>query len=460
MRAAERLKHALARARGTSVPEAEASADAATEAAAALHTQLKGFREELRALTAQAAEADGRIEHLLALERDRVQERASLAAIPRAKLLSTSIDLEGTPSQRLGVRRVRVGEPVERPFSTFLGVTQCATDAADVRDLWARLLASETQCGEDVLRGLPSTILDVPDATISIVEGGRLNVALGRRGEAARTTVAVPRCTFDFPPQKLRNFGHWLLDCAPQVVALWKAAPDAQFLLPDPGKGFHQATLSLLGIPPHQLKPWDGAPLACSRVLVFESDGRTGGGRPLSALVELRRLMAPPLAQMDASPNRRVYLSRRDAGSKRQWVTNEAEVEALFRSRGFEILLMADCPLEQQVRIFREARIVAGVSGAALSDLVFAPAGTHAVVLTSDSLIRWYANEGGARSLWSAGRRVAGGQLAALGDSPRFYAHLCATFEQYCHSFVAGDQMPVGRLAGFLDDVIARVDHP
>jgi len=61
--------------------------------------------------------------------------------------------------------------------------------------------------------------------------------------------------------------------------------------------------------------------------------------------------------------------------------------------------------------------------------------------------------------MWSSGERARNGQLAALGDSPRFWTHVAATFEQRCHSFVGGDEMPVGELGRFLDDVLAEVDR-
>ena len=423
-----------------------------------LRSGLKDLRDEVGRLNADVAGVRERTDRLLELERERTIEQASIAAIPRARLLSTSILLDGSASQRLNVTRLRVGELIERPFSRYLGVTRCETEATDVRELWERLLAFEAQCGEDVLRGHPATILDVPGATVSMVDGRFLRVSLGT-GDAAGPVVAVPRCAYDCAPQKLRNFGHWLLDCVPQIVALWQVAPEALFLLPQAAKGFHQSTLTLVGISADRLMPWDGAPLRGARVLAFESDGRTGGGRPLSPLMEVRKLMAPPSGWPSVERRRRVYVSRRDAGPKRRWVTNEDEVEALFRSRGFDVLVMSGCPLEEQVRIFREARVVAGVSGASFADLVFAAPGIHAVVLISDSLVRWYADEAGARSSWAGGRRVAGGQLAALGDSPRYQAYLAAALEQRCHMFVAGDRMPVQPLTNFLDEVLAEVDR-
>jgi hypothetical protein len=417
-----------------------------------LRRDLNDLREQLAALTTAVSAARNQLDEMLAIERRRVSERASLAGIPHARLLTTSIEVEGRPTDRLRIRRLTVGEPVERSFSRSVGVTRCVTEAADVRELFNRLLAFEARAG-DVLRGLPSTVLDVPGATVSLTDGRSLRISLGRTGRDVVPVVAAPRCTYDFSPKKRNNFGHWLLDCLPQIAVLAMIAPEARVLLHDGYKGFHAATLGLLGIGREQLVAWDGSPVECGRLLAFESDGRMGGGRPLSPLMEVRRQLAVPSSPPERG--RLVYVSRRDAGSARQWVTNEAEVEGLFEARGFEIILMASCPLEEQVRLFREARIVAGVSGAGLSDLVFSAPDTHVIVLMSDSHMRWYAEEEGARSLWASGGRRGGTELAPFGDSPRFYAHQSAGFNQVCHSFLGPDDVPLDQLAGFLDEVLA-----
>jgi hypothetical protein len=157
-------------------------------------------------------------------------------------------------------------------------------------------------------------------------------------------------------------------------------------------------------------------------------------------------------------PSRRLYVSRRDAKPHRRWVDNEPDVEALFASRGFEIVSMRDCPLPEQARMFASARVVAGASGAGLADIVFSPPGTHVITLVSDELLRWYAAEGQSRALWVSPTASAGGELAQLGDSPRFYAHVAAAFGQISHSFVGPDRVPLEALSAFLDDVLARVD--
>jgi hypothetical protein len=344
---------------------------------------------------------------------------------------------------------------------------------------WERLMTCEVN-SDGMLRGTPSTILDVPDAEVCLTNTSATRAPLRvstRHGHAAapdHAVLAVPKFTHDFPSRKRDNFGHWLLDCVPQVVALMALAPNAVFLLPSPLKGFQRSVLSLVGLTDRQIVPWTGAPMRGERVVVFESDGRAGGGRPLSALMHMRGILLPgsagpgsaaqPGVQVSALNDRgerrlgrRLYVSRRDARSRRRWISNEPDVERLFESRGFEIINMADSPIHEQARMFREASVVAGISGAGLADVVFSAPGTHLIVLLGDGLMRWYAEQTGARSLWATDERAIGRPLAALSDSPRFYAHLAATFEQVCHCFI-GDALSIEPLSAFLDDVLRQVD--
>ena len=64
------------------------------------------------------------------------------------------------------------------------------------------------------------------------------------------------------------------------------------------------------------------------------------------------------------------------------------------------------------------------------------------------------------RSLWMSPTAPDGGELARLGDSPRFYGHVAAAFGQISHYFVGPDQVPLEPLSAFVDDVLAQVDRP
>lgn len=423
----------------------------------ALQDEWRVVSSEVARLRDQAERAASRVDGLLADWRADARARAAVAALPHARL-GAALRLDGPPGERLRTSRLRAGEDVARPFSRQMGLTRCVTEAPDVCALWEGLLAAEAQCG-DVLIGSASGVLDIPDATVSLAAGGPLSISVGRPESGAAPQharcVAMPMFTYDYLPKKRRNFGHWLLDCVPQAAVLAALAPEATFLLPPPVLGFHRSTLSLVGISPERCVAWDGSPVTCERLLVLDDDGRAGGGRPLSPLMEMRRQWhavdaAAPLGQ------RRIYVSRRDARAHRCWVDNQEDVEAVFRCRGFDVLTMAECSLGVQVDAFRHAAVVAGISGAGLADLVFAPPGVEVMVLHTDGLIRWYASEQGTKSAWMGGAAALGGSLAAFGDSPRFYAHLAAAFGQRCHSFVSADEVPRAALGEFVD---AALDH-
>jgi hypothetical protein len=436
------------------------------QAVGILRAELASLREDPERLARPLGSLTAHADRLLDSERLRLAELAALAAVPRARLRSGLLTLEGRPARRLGVRRHAIGSQVALPVAPWIGVERCVTLSPAVGDLWDRLLASEASCTDAVLRGEPGTVLEVDRAWVSRGDVLRMSMdpsAAGPQapaGEQGMTldVAVVPRFSYDFPPRKIRNFGHWLLDCVPHVAELAALAPDATYLLPPPYRDVHWEALALVGVSRERVVAWDGSRASCRRLLVQETDGRIGRGRPLASLLALRRRLLATVD--DARPHRRVYVSRRDAKPDRQWLDNPDAVEAVFRERDFEILTMRDCTLAEQVEIFREARVVAGISGAGLAGILFSRPGTHVIDLLTDSLIEWYADERGTRSAWAQGRLPAGAPLNELSDSPRFYAHLAAVGEQTCHTFVGGDTLPVDRLGAFVDDVLSRDEGP
>ncbi|MGE3274325.1 MAG: DUF563 domain-containing protein [Vicinamibacterales bacterium] len=363
------------------------------------------------------------------------------------------VEITGSPPRRAAVRTLTAGTPVAIPLAQWTGITRVADAALDVRADWNQLLASEAAASQGLLHSAPARVLDLGPAALWR-DGTGMRAALLESTPAAPdiAVLAVPRFTCNVFPRKLRNFGHWLLDYLPQVVALRHLAPGAIVLLPPGLGGFHAATLALTGVGDGEGRPWEGERLTAGRLLLLDHDGRLGGGRPLSLLREMQTALgAPP---QPPAPGERLYVSRRDARKSRRWITNEKAVEGVFARHGFRILRLSLCPLPEQVRLFRDARVVAGVSGAGLSDMVFAPAGAHLIVLHSDGLMRWYTEADRSRSHWTDAAAARDGELATLGDSPRFYAHMAAALSQSCHSFLGADEVPLHELEAFLTEVL------
>lgn len=74
---------------------------------------------------------------------------------------------------------------------------------------------------------------------------------------------------------------------------------------------------------------------------------------------------------------RKIYFTRRhlaavlNSGKPRKAISNEHEVEALFRKRGFEIVSPETLPFEEQIAMVANATHVAGTSGSALHLILF-----------------------------------------------------------------------------------------
>jgi capsular polysaccharide biosynthesis protein len=80
----------------------------------------------------------------------------------------------------------------------------------------------------------------------------------------------------------------------------------------------------------------------------------------------------------ESEPSPRLYLSRSRLNGFRP-IANEEEVEALFASLGFAIIYPEQHHYGCQVASYRGAQILAGVTGSALHNTVFAPEGSLAI---------------------------------------------------------------------------------
>jgi capsular polysaccharide biosynthesis protein len=99
-------------------------------------------------------------------------------------------------------------------------------------------------------------------------------------------------------------------------------------------------------------------------------------------------------------PRRRVFLSRSRAARRR--LLNEDEVWPLLRDAAFERVWMEDLSFDEQVRLMGQTRVLFGLHGAGLTNMMFCPPGGEIV------------------------------EIADLGfPNPNFYALACAMQHHY-----------------------------
>jgi capsular polysaccharide biosynthesis protein len=98
-----------------------------------------------------------------------------------------------------------------------------------------------------------------------------------------------------------------------------------------------------------------------------------------------RTFLGAELSAVEPS-SRRIYISR--AGAQRgRTVTDEAEIEAILRSRGFETVRLESLAVREQAELFASAEAVVGPHGAGFTNLVFCEPGAKIVEFFSRSYV-------------------------------------------------------------------------
>lgn len=173
------------------------------------------------------------------------------------------------------------------------------------------------------------------------------------------------------------NYYHWVIDTLPRLLAfqscerLW---PGRRLLVCPERAGYMVESLALLGVGVERLLPiteptWLRSVYAVSNLSTY------GYVHPV-ALAALRAAFLPLVE--DSPPTRRILVLRGDAARRR--LLNEGEVAAWAAARGFEAVSLTGMCFLDQIRLFRQARIILGAHGAGLVNLVWGHPGRSALV--------------------------------------------------------------------------------
>ena len=214
------------------------------------------------------------------------------------------------------------------------------------------------------------------------------NLEPGRGGTFSLTAPVIRRVTR--PTLLLQrpwftNYGHWLVDGAAMLALLSRVAMPAGWQIMiglQPSNGMRDIVLETLST----LAPGIGI-VERPQQEVWRFD----------QLHYLTPIHVPPLYKhpeaiaclraciscghlVGSSQNRRLFVYRGDLPSRR--LDNEKEVTDLLSNRGFSMLSNEPRSLREQARLFRSAQIVVGVKGAALTNMMFAAAGSHLITLS------------------------------------------------------------------------------
>ena len=189
--------------------------------------------------------------------------------------------------------------------------------------------------------------------------------------------------------QRSKNYCRWWLDTVSKIFLFEAYAPTrlqgrrlATWLTPPMDTPFQAATLDLIGYPPGPSFPR----YRLVRGDLLLSGGLTySGGQNISPLVRgfrdfvLNRAALP----RQRGPGRRLFITRRETAMRR--IVNEPELYAGLAERGFEVLVLEQMALRDQVAAFAAAEVVVAPHGAGLTNIMFSPSSALLVEIFPDS---------------------------------------------------------------------------
>jgi hypothetical protein len=172
------------------------------------------------------------------------------------------------------------------------------------------------------------------------------------------------------------NYYHWMLDCLTRL-RVREALPEAtRILIPRRGSRFIGETLEMLGLASSTESP-AASTLQPERYYFCSPTAMTGAWNPYGFNWLREKFM--PFCQT-AATGRAIFLTRRSAARIPSCLP---EIEDIFTKNGFMIVDCATLSVREQMRIASSASAIAGLHGAAMTNLLWAQPGTPVLEIFS-----------------------------------------------------------------------------
>ena len=186
------------------------------------------------------------------------------------------------------------------------------------------------------------------------------------------------------------NYGHWMVDGVGLLhLALREYSIDDidHFLVPVMRYEFQKTSLLALGVPEHKII--ELPVLSCYRferlICATAPRGHSSCVIPGWLIDSYRSALLP---QQCSSTHKRLYISRRDASSRK--FVNEDEITQLMENAGFEIIELSQFNFFEKIGLFANAEIIVGLTGAGLTNLIFCSKNAHIVEVFPTNFVTYF----------------------------------------------------------------------
>lgn len=166
-----------------------------------------------------------------------------------------------------------------------------------------------------------------------------------------------------------RNYFHWVMDGLTRLLVRENLPEQTKILIPSAAHRYVAETLKLLGLKDQTFELQETS-LCPERYYFCAPTAMTGVWNPLGSNW-LRERFSPYFGEKNSgSP---VFLTRRGGARIPE---NLAEIETMMIANGFEIVDCAQLSVREQIHILSSAPAIAGLHGAAFTNILWASTGT------------------------------------------------------------------------------------
>ncbi len=172
------------------------------------------------------------------------------------------------------------------------------------------------------------------------------------------------------------NFGHWLVEICPRVLEFKAIHGDTGWKVAVPNhplsmRALRAESLRWLGISEDRIIWLKGDPVQFRKLAFITSNSIHSHTHDYNTVLKFRKAALQAVGEIK-TPQTRLYVGRKPDQKRR--LVNEAEVIALLEQHGFQTVYPEDFSVLEQVSLFANASAIAGISGAALTNILFSPA--------------------------------------------------------------------------------------
>lgn len=173
------------------------------------------------------------------------------------------------------------------------------------------------------------------------------------------------------------TFYHWLIEDLASTIFCLGLNPTSPILV---AKNCPPFVLDFLNTTNREIIFLSGPVKVKSLMMVAR--GKNSGWPHPRDIKELLSYQPFALALKEQIPDRGIYISRRNA---RRSPANEIEVEEAFRNLGFEVIELEKLTLLDQISSLSQARIIAGVHGAGLTNAIWQKKGSKVLDIVNEN---------------------------------------------------------------------------